>query len=53
MHDIGQREIDLLRTRANGRTLPSAELENSRHLIRYLRRSAFLKFMWNLGIRFP
>jgi GT2 family glycosyltransferase len=53
MHDIGQREMNLLRTRANGREIPAAELENDPRLIRYLRRSAFIQFLWKLGIRAP
>jgi glycosyltransferase involved in cell wall biosynthesis len=51
LHNTGQREIDLLRARTNGRTLGPGELENSPHLLRYLRRSAFFEFMWKLGIR--
>jgi glycosyltransferase involved in cell wall biosynthesis len=53
MHSVGQHEIDLLRTRANGRPISSAELENNPPLLRYLRRSAFIEFLWKLGLRAP
>lgn len=51
MHSTGQAEIDRLRTRANGRTIPPAELESNPTLIRYLRRSAFIEFLWRMGLR--
>lgn len=53
IHNVGQREIDLLRARANGRTMQPAELESHPQLIRYLRRSDFYDSMWRLGIRLP
>jgi glycosyltransferase involved in cell wall biosynthesis len=51
MHSVGQHEIDLLRTRANGREISSAELESNPYLLRYLRRSAFIEFLWKVGLR--
>ena len=51
MASIGQTEITLLRTRANGRPISSRELETHPVLHRYLRRSAFIEFLWQLGIR--
>lgn len=53
MHDIGQGEIDRLRARSQGRIISPAELENDARLIRYLRRSAFIEFLWKLGLRAP
>jgi glycosyltransferase involved in cell wall biosynthesis len=53
MHSVGQHEINLLRTRANGREISPAELENDPHLLRYLRRSAFIEFLWKLGLHAP
>lgn len=53
MHDIGQREIELLRTRAQGRPVPAAELEIHPRLLRYLRRSALIADLWSWGIRVP
>lgn len=53
MHTIGQAEIDRLRTREQGRFIPPAELEQDPRLIRYLRKSAFIEFLWKLGIRAP
>jgi glycosyltransferase involved in cell wall biosynthesis len=50
LHNLGQREINLLRTRANGREITPAELENHPRLMRYLRRSAFIQLLWELGI---
>lgn len=40
MHDIGQTEIDWLRTRTHGRYVAPDELARNVRLIRYLRRSA-------------
>lgn len=53
MHSIGQREIDRLRERTFGRTIPPQELESNPRLLRYLRRSAFIEFLWALGLRAP
>lgn len=53
MHQVGQAEIDLLRTRANGREIPPAELEHHPRLISYLRRAAFIQFLWKRGVRAP
>ena len=53
MHSVGQPEIDRLRTRANGREIPPGELETNPLLLRYLRRSAFIEFLWKLGLRAP
>jgi glycosyltransferase involved in cell wall biosynthesis len=51
MHDVGQREITLLRERTQGRPFPPAELERNPRLLRYLRRSAFIEWLWSCGIR--
>lgn len=53
MHDIGQREINQLRERSQGRVVPPEELERNPRLLRYLRRSAFIEFLWKLGVRTP
>ncbi len=53
MHDIGQREITLLRERTFQRPFPTRELETSPVLLRYLRRSARIEFLWKLGLRAP
>ncbi len=51
MASIGQQEIDALRMRTFGRVLPPTEIENHPRLLSYLRRSAFIEFLWKLGIR--
>lgn len=51
MGSVGQREIDQLHRRTFGRTLPHEELLNSHALSRYLRRSAWIEALWNLGYR--
>jgi hypothetical protein len=51
MHSTGQKEITLLRERTYGRPFPPEELERDPRLIRYLRRSAFIEFLWKWGIR--
>jgi hypothetical protein len=51
MHSVGQAEITRLRERTFGRPFPPAELETNATLLRYLRRSAFIEFLWKLGIR--
>ncbi len=51
MHSTGQDEIGRLRTRTHGRPFPSTELEQNPVLLRYLRRSAFLQFLWRIGLR--
>jgi hypothetical protein len=53
MHSTGQREITLLRERTQGRPFPPHELERDPRLLRYLRNSAFLAFLWRLGLRAP
>jgi hypothetical protein len=53
MHNTGQREITLLRERTQQRPFPIAELETSPVLVRYLRRSARIEFLWKLGLRAP
>lgn len=53
MHDIGQQEITRLRERTHRRSFPPEELEHSPCLLRYLRRSAFIEFLWKLGVRAP
>lgn len=51
MHDVGKREIRLLRTRSQGREVSDTALETDPRLLRYLRKSARLEFLWRLGIR--
>jgi hypothetical protein len=51
MHTVGQQEITKLRERTHGRPFPATELETHPLLLRYLRRSAWLEFLWKLGIR--
>ena len=51
MHSTGQQEITLLRERTQGRPYPARELEQNPVLLRYLRRSAFIQFLWRLGWR--
>lgn len=51
MHSVGQQEIDRLRERTFGRRISPEELESNPRLIRYLRKSAFIEFLWKLGIR--
>jgi len=51
MHSVGQEEITRLRERTHGRPFPPTELETHPRLLRYLRRSAFIEFLWKLGIR--
>lgn len=53
MHSTGQSEITRLRERTHGRKFPAHEIEGHPLLMRYLRRSAFLEFAWNLGLRAP
>lgn len=53
MHSTGQREITLLRERTQGRPYPAVELERNPLLLRYLRHSAFIQFLWGLGVRAP
>lgn len=53
MHSVGQDEITLLRERTFTRPFPATELETNPTLLRYLRRSAFIEFLWKLGIRSP
>ncbi len=53
MKDVGEQEITLLRERTHGRPFPPRALENNPQIIRYLRRSAFVEFMWKLGVRLP
>ena len=53
MQGVGQQEIGRLRARSQGREIPPADLERDPRLIRYLRRSAFIEFLWKLGRRAP
>ncbi len=53
MHSTGQEEITRLRERTFGRPFPAKELEANPTLRRYLRRSAFIEFLWKLGLRAP
>jgi GT2 family glycosyltransferase len=51
MHSTGQGEITRLRERTHGRAFPAHEIEHHPRLMAYLRKSAFLQFLWGLGIR--
>lgn len=51
MQSIGQLEINHLRERTQGRVIAPEELEKNSRLLRYLRRSAFIEWLWKLGIR--
>lgn len=51
MHSTGRQEITRLRERTHGRPFPPQELEQNPRLLRYLRRSAFIEFLWKLGVR--
>ncbi len=53
MHSIGQTEITRLRERTHGRAFPAHEIEHHPLLMRYLRRSAFIQFLWRCGVRAP
>ena len=53
MQSIGQLEINHLRERTQGRVIAPEELEKNSRLLRYLRRSAFIEWLWKLGIRLP
>ncbi|MEZ5415643.1 MAG: glycosyltransferase family 2 protein [Opitutaceae bacterium] len=53
MHSTGQQEITRLRERTHGRPFPAHEIEHHPLLMRYLRRSAFIQFLWQCGIRAP
>lgn len=51
MRNVGQREIDSLRERTFKRPIYPAELETHPRLLQYLRRSAWIEFLWKWGIR--
>jgi GT2 family glycosyltransferase len=51
MHSTGQGEITRLRERTHGRAFPAHEIEHHPLLMAYLRKSAFLQFLWGLGFR--
>lgn len=53
MHSVGQQEIDRLRERTFGRRISPEELASNPRLIRYLRKSAFIEFLWKFGLRAP
>jgi glycosyltransferase involved in cell wall biosynthesis len=54
METVGQREIQDLRTRTFGRTISQEELEQHPCHVRYLRKSAWIEFLWRqFGIRHP
>ena len=53
MQSIGHLEINHLRERTQGRVIAPEELEKDSRLLRYLRRSAFIEWLWKLGIRLP
>jgi glycosyltransferase involved in cell wall biosynthesis len=51
MHDTGQSEITSLRERTFRRPFPPQELEKNPLLLRYLRKSAWIEFLWKWRIR--
>ena len=51
IQSIGQAEINQLRERAQGRVIAPEALAKHPSLLRYLRRSALIEFLWTLGIR--
>ena len=51
MKRVGQVEIDRLRERVFGRTIPFSEVENDPRLLAYLRRSARIEFLARFGLR--
>jgi len=53
MHYTGQEEITRLRERTHGRSFPAHEIEHHPLLMRYLRKSAYIQFLWSLGWRSP
>lgn len=46
MESVGQKEIDALRLRTFGRVIPPREIESNPRLIKYLRKSAWIEFLW-------
>lgn len=46
MISVGQKEIDSLRLRTFGRMIPPPEIENHPRLLKYLRKSAWIEFLW-------
>jgi len=46
MGSIGQKEIDALRLRTFGRVISPEEIENHPRLIKYLKKSAWIEFLW-------
>jgi glycosyltransferase involved in cell wall biosynthesis len=46
MESVGQKEIDALRLRTFGRVLSPQEIESNPRLLRYLRKSAWIEFLW-------
>jgi glycosyltransferase involved in cell wall biosynthesis len=54
MESVGQKEIDALRLRTFGRVPTPTEIETNPRLIRYLRKSAWIEFLWRrFRIRHP
>jgi glycosyltransferase involved in cell wall biosynthesis len=54
MESVGQKEIDALRLRTFGRVLSPREIETNPHLLRYLRKSAWIEMLWRwFRIRHP
>ncbi|MCF7689286.1 MAG: glycosyltransferase [Cephaloticoccus sp.] len=51
MHSTGQNEITRLRERSHGHAFPASEIESHPLLLSYLRRSAFIQFLWGMGWR--
>ncbi|MEO6003584.1 MAG: glycosyltransferase [Opitutus sp.] len=51
---LGAKEIAALRAKTQGRLLSPAEVETDPRLLRYLRKSAWIEFLWRtFGIRHP
>ena len=48
LHTIGQAEIDVLRTRVNGRSIAPEEMAVDPRLQRFLRRSARIEWLWRI-----
>jgi glycosyltransferase involved in cell wall biosynthesis len=53
MHSVGYREIDFIRERECQRRVTASELLANTRIRGYLRRSSFIQWLWQLGIRAP
>ena len=51
---LGNEEINRLRTQSQGRLLDPSEVESDPRLLAYLRKSAWIEFLWRrFGLRHP